>query len=542
MMSGERMTQPFSDLADVGVVFEGVGGGGGSERVNTAEARHVDACSAGVQLHDVASNGFGISTGCVTSVADTPRHSNVISLAGNTWAVHGWDWRGFGSSTGDYDLAGKIAFSAWVKSSADGEFIVNVQTNAGLRGLWYYSNGTHGTTPYWVSGSGANERACFPSNIGRDGVWRRIERNLQQDITAAWPGEALVEVRGLTLAAYTSSPLLVDDLRFSNAMTTEHVVIAPGSVGHIARQRATNPGTYAHTDRYFHYDQVGSVLCETDSAGALAQTHHQDAFGNTLASWSTGYLGGDTGGFHHNTKEYDVNVEMLYMYQRWYSAELGVFASRAPMPRNVEHPYSAFLQSPLMFVDPLGLCVGGIGIALGNVGRAIGRGAAAGARGVGAAGKAIAETAPAVVEGAADAGAFILGNAWTLPNTAVGAAHGVAGVAVAPLTVPFGGELSYLWIGGYGVQFINNPLMASDTAICTGGAVSSYAPGVDPEAYLPSPYTDVWYILEDHEGGHQVQGIILGPLFLVIYPFKSKKMEESADHFAVTGELKWTLY
>jgi len=297
------------------------------------------------------------STGSVTSIADTPRRSNVISLAGNTWAVHGWDWRGFGSSTGDYDLAGKIAFSAWVKSSADGEFIVNIQTNAGLRGLWYYSNGTHGTTPYWVSGSGANERACFPSNIGRDGVWRRIERNLQQDITAAWPGETLVAVRGLTLAAYTSSPLLVDDLRFSNSMTTEHVVLAPGAVGHIARQRATNPGTYAHTDRYFHYDQVGSVLCETDSAGALAQTHHQDAFGNTLASWSTGYLDGDKTGFHHNTKEYDANVEMVYMYQRWYSAELGVFASRAPMPRSVEHPYTFGLQSPNMHVDPDGRIV-----------------------------------------------------------------------------------------------------------------------------------------------------------------------------------------
>jgi len=182
--------------------------------------------------------------------------------------------------------------------------------------------------------------------------WTRIERNIEADLKTQWPGESLVRVLGCAVwTGNASYPLYMDDLSFSNSMTTEHNVMGPGVIGHILRNRTTDIATYAATDRWFHYNQVGSVLSESDNTGALAQTHWQDAFGNTLASWSTGYLGGDKSGFHHNTKEYDVNVEMVYMYQRWYSAELSNFTSAAQMPRPTEHPYSFALNNPTGYVD-----------------------------------------------------------------------------------------------------------------------------------------------------------------------------------------------
>jgi hypothetical protein len=52
-------------------------------------------------------------------------------------------------------------------------------------------------------------------------------------------------------------------------------------VGHILRNRTINASTGVKTERWFHYDQVGSVISESDASGALEQTHHQDAFGNT---------------------------------------------------------------------------------------------------------------------------------------------------------------------------------------------------------------------------------------------------------------------
>jgi RHS repeat-associated protein len=125
-------------------------------------------------------------------------------------------------------------------------------------------------------------------------------------------------------------------------------------VSHILRNRTTNPSTGVATDRWFHYDQVGSVLSESDAAGALAQTHHQDAFGNTQAAWQTGLWGGDRAGWHHNTKELDGDTGLVYMHQRWYAPETGTFMSSAPYPVTMEHRYGFAAQNPIYFADPFG--------------------------------------------------------------------------------------------------------------------------------------------------------------------------------------------
>jgi len=190
--------------------------------------------------------------------------------------------------------------------------------------------------------------------------WTRIERNIEADLKTQWPGESLVRVLGVAVWTGNSSyPLYMDDLSFSNSMTTEHNVMGPGVIGHILRNRSTNPTTYAATDRWFHYDQVGSVLSESDNTGALAQTHWQDAFGNTLSGWQTATWGGDQTGWHHNSKEYDGDSQLVYIYQRWYSPELGVFSSSALLPPELEHPFSFVESHPTGFVDVNGRTKGG---------------------------------------------------------------------------------------------------------------------------------------------------------------------------------------
>jgi RHS repeat-associated protein len=141
-------------------------------------------------------------------------------------------------------------------------------------------------------------------------------------------------------------------------------------VSHILRNRTTNPSTGVATDRWFHYDQVGSVLSESDASGAPAQTHHQDAFGNTQAAWQTGLWGGDRAGWHHNTKELDGDTGLVYMYQRWYAPETGTFISRDSITEVLVHgqplrsvlsfaphyfsPYAFTMSSPTRWMDPTG--------------------------------------------------------------------------------------------------------------------------------------------------------------------------------------------
>jgi RHS repeat-associated protein len=132
-----------------------------------------------------------------------------------------------------------------------------------------------------------------------------------------------------------------------------------GVVSHILRNRTINASTGVKTERWFHYDQVGSVISESDASGALEQTHHQDAFGNTQTAWQTGLWGGDRAGWHHNTKELDGDTGLVYMYQRWYSPETGTFMSSAPYPVTMEHRYGFAENRPVSVVDPDGRCRGG---------------------------------------------------------------------------------------------------------------------------------------------------------------------------------------
>jgi hypothetical protein len=221
----------------------------------------------------------------------------------------------------------------------------------------YYGLVYQGTTGAdYNTGNGGVIRVGGTAQDFTNGEWVRMERDLQADLTARF-GKTLSCVTGIYLwsGGTTTPKMWIDDLSFSNSLTVEHNTLGGGVIGHILRNRSTNASTYAATDRWFHYDQVGSVMSESDATGALAQIHCQDAFGNSQASWSTGLWGGDKPGWHHNTKEYDGDIGLVYMYQRWYNLEIGAFGSRAPYPPMIEHPFGFVVAQPVSSIDPLSL-------------------------------------------------------------------------------------------------------------------------------------------------------------------------------------------
>lgn len=205
-----------------------------------------------------------------------------------------------------------------------------------------------------------NKRILSPVFHASATQWQKFERNIEKDFETYSGGPSWTNTDGLgidTDNTISGDILYLDDLLLTNAMTIEHNTLGGGGIGQILRQRTIDTSTYAATDRWFHYDRVGSVVLETDSSGASAQSHDQDAFGNTLASWITGLIGGDRAGRHHNTKEFDSDIGLVYMYQRWYSPELGIFISSAPYPPMMEHRYSFAAQNPVSFIDPRGMII-----------------------------------------------------------------------------------------------------------------------------------------------------------------------------------------
>jgi hypothetical protein len=169
-------------------------------------------------------------------------------------------------------------------------------------------------------GGDGNVRVYLGSASASSTQWRRFERDVADDWTrvtggaSSWQNTDGVLFRPSWHANYD---LWIDDIRLSNAMTVEHNTLGTGVIGHILRHRTIDvpgaggggggAGLYAATDRWFHYDQVGSVLSQTDSSGTVAATFWQDAFGNQLQSWASGLWSDSTSqfGWHHNTKEYD---------------------------------------------------------------------------------------------------------------------------------------------------------------------------------------------------------------------------------------------
>jgi RHS repeat-associated protein len=176
--------------------------------------------------------------------------------------------------------------------------------------------------------------------------WVRLERDLQSELDRFWPSEELDRVVGVRFTVSGGQTAYVKDIKFSNSITVEHNTLGGGAIGHIVRNRRVAPDTAVLTDTWFHYDQVGSVLSESDADGELVATHYQDAFGVRQADWETGLPGGVGEGWAHNTKEIDGGTGLMYMYQRHYIPEYGQFMSRAPYGPMMEEEYVFAASEP----------------------------------------------------------------------------------------------------------------------------------------------------------------------------------------------------
>lgn len=218
---------------------------------------------------------------------------------------------------------------------------------------------------FMVGQTGTNS---YGSNIytiyaGGGTEYNRVEYDLNALVAVLTPGFAISTIDKIRLTTAAYGEVYFDEMRFSDAMTIEHNTLGAGSIGHILHNRTFDNSTYANvpTDHWFHYDQVGSVMADSDSTGTLVQLHYQDAFGNPQVDWETG-LPSASEGWHHNTKNFSPTLGFYQMGQRAYMPEIGQFVSSAPLSAIIESRFGFSQNNPTMFIDPIGQAPRGISV------------------------------------------------------------------------------------------------------------------------------------------------------------------------------------
>ncbi|MBI5154923.1 hypothetical protein HZA57_06775, partial [Candidatus Poribacteria bacterium] len=313
---------------------------------------HTDTAFAFTVKEDgesVADWTIGINTLAYSENNAARKSAALVFTPGATKFIFAYQGR-YGTSGTPWNSTSR-ALSAWVLGAC-GNVEVSISSANG-NGSVKYVPGT-GTNSYNPTTRTATVYVGTALGEASATDWRRFERNIEADFEALSSGNAWVDTDGVRIQLLSTSSYRIDELRLSNAMTLEHNTLGPGVIGHIARHRTINSSTYAVTDRYFHYDQVGSIMSETNSAGTFIQRHDADAFGNHQESAATGLWDNGQSGWQHNTKEEDADTGLVYMYHRWYAAELGMFASAAPVRPQFEHPFSFASGNPAGSSDPRG--------------------------------------------------------------------------------------------------------------------------------------------------------------------------------------------
>jgi RHS repeat-associated protein len=147
------------------------------------------------------------------------------------------------------------------------------------------------------------------------------------------------------------TPLAERTATYSGSYTWSNArynTLAPGSAGHVTMQRTVS----GSVDRFLHYDHIDNVILESNTSGAFAAEHEQDAFGRPVLSDAAG--GWDHNSLHQTTKHWDDSTGLFYFNARWYDPATGTFLSTAPMSRAKEHPYGFNLNNPLILIDSTG--------------------------------------------------------------------------------------------------------------------------------------------------------------------------------------------
>ena len=106
---------------------------------------------------------------------------------------------------------------------------------------------------------------------------------------------------------------------------------------------------------YYHADRLGSITHLTDEQGQVVATYEYDPFGKMRERH-----GSIHNPFTFTGREFDSNTGLYYYRARYYDATLGRFLTTDPAPPRMEeplelNPYLYVRNSPVRFVDPLGL-------------------------------------------------------------------------------------------------------------------------------------------------------------------------------------------
>jgi len=99
---------------------------------------------------------------------------------------------------------------------------------------------------------------------------------------------------------------------------------------------------------YLHADGIASIVGATSATGAVLDVSNYDAWGGITT-------GVTEGGYAYTGREWDPEVDLYYYRFRYYSPESGRFLSEDPIGTIDENLYTYVLNSPLTWLDPMGL-------------------------------------------------------------------------------------------------------------------------------------------------------------------------------------------
>jgi RHS repeat-associated protein len=136
----------------------------------------------------------------------------------------------------------------------------------------------------------------------------------------------------------------------------DQVIMEYGGSGQLLRRYVYGPGIdepicmkTASSAYYYHFDALGSVIALTGSNGQRVETYAYSPYGkvNQPSSLGNPYL--------YTGRRYDYETGLYYYRARFYNLELGRFLQVDPIGYRGINLYSYVHNSPVNYIDPLGL-------------------------------------------------------------------------------------------------------------------------------------------------------------------------------------------
>jgi RHS repeat-associated protein len=210
-----------------------------------------------------------------------------------------------------------------------------------------------GSVPGATGKTGSNVIYYLGSAMN-DNEWHYVEADLNAIVDAEYPGHTVARVDGLMVLG---GDVYLDDLVFGGGRLRRSRQVVPGAALGGVLGSWTGPNVVAENGvaaRYFHYNDLGTVLAQTKADGSLEGAWEPDHFGNYEGRYA--YSGsparpelGLTG------KIYDEAAGAYYVHARWLDSERGRWVSKEPYEFDGPNLYHFVLNDPLIAYDHTGL-------------------------------------------------------------------------------------------------------------------------------------------------------------------------------------------